>query len=138
MVVTNPWSTGYPDQWVGFDLVGPPSEDVSVTCDRREFLGLQGRLRTPRAVVLGESLSGRTGAGFDPCMATQRTVTVDPGETVHLTGLLAAASDRPTLLALLQRWRAVDPQAHLRDERQRWHDRLSRVTVAHRIPPSTS
>lgn len=129
LVVTNPWSTGFADQVVGFDLVGPGSRDPSVTCDRREFLGLQGSLRSPRAVVLGEPLSGRVGAGFDPCLATQRTVTVEPGETVRLTGILAAATDRAELLALLQRARGLDPEVHLAAERKRWRDRLSLVTV---------
>jgi cyclic beta-1,2-glucan synthetase len=129
LLFTNPWSTAFPAQGVGFDLVGPPSTDTSVTCDRREFLGLQGSLRGPRGVVLGEPLSGRVGAGFDPCAAIQRTVTVEPGQTVRLTAILAAATDRVTLLDLLRRARVLDPVTHLAAERERWRDRLAVVTV---------
>jgi cyclic beta-1,2-glucan synthetase len=133
VVVTNPWSIGFADQAVGFDLVAPVSAqgsgEDSVTCDRREFLGLQGNLRAPRAVISGKPLSGRVGAGFDQCVAVQRVVTVEPGQTVRLTGILAAATDRDELLVLMRRCRGLDPLAHLAAERQRWHDRLSLVRV---------
>ena len=86
LVMTNPWSTAFPDQSVGFDLVTHAPGVRSVTCDRREFLGIQGGLRSPRAVVVGDALSGRVGAGFDQCAAVQHSVTVEPGETVRLTG----------------------------------------------------
>lgn len=71
--------------------------DVSVpsrtaTGNRTEFIGRNGTLADPEA-MRRVKLSGRTGAGLDPCAAMQAYVDLDVGEEREIVFTLAAASD---------------------------------------------
>ena len=52
----------------------------SLTCDRKEFIGRNRSLKNPEA-LLREKLSGRSGAGLDPCAALQNVIELQPDET---------------------------------------------------------
>ena len=63
-------------------------QDVSsLTCDRKEFLGRNGNLRQPAALGR-ESLSGRAGAGLDPCAALQTIIELEPDEEIEMIFLI--------------------------------------------------
>jgi len=126
LFVRNPWSTGFADQVIAFDMGG---RQTSLTAARREVLGLHGNLSDPRAIMLGEKLAGRVGAGFDPCAALQLTVRIGPGETVTVPMTMAAATDREGARELVQRYRAADLEATLAQVRETWRERLGKVTV---------
>jgi cellobiose phosphorylase len=79
----------------------------SVSGDRAEFLGRNGNLQRP-AALLRERLSGRLGAGLDPCAAIQVPIELEPmqhSETVFRLGLGRNWGDA---VALARRTRGVD------------------------------
>jgi len=62
----------------------------SHTCDRTEFIGRNGTLAKP-AALLRDELGGRSGAGLDPCAVLQITVEIPPGESRSIAFVLGQA-----------------------------------------------
>ena len=102
---------------------------TSATGDRREFMGRNGTLARPRALSDETALSGRVGAGLDPCGALQTTVELDPDEMVDTLVLIGEADGSAEAQALIARWRTADLEQTLLDIERHWHDTLSAVVV---------
>ncbi|HLV80742.1 MAG TPA: glucoamylase family protein, partial [Chthonomonadaceae bacterium] len=102
---------------------------VSFTGDRTEFLGRNGTLSAP-AALKRTRLSGRVGAGLDPCAALQVTVELDPQEQTEIVFLLGQAADAGEARALGQRYR--EPRAFeqaLQITRDWWNALLDTIQV---------
>ncbi len=63
----NPYNSEFPNRVAFFDVDDAPR---TCTCDRGEFIGRNGHLGRPAALARTH-LSGRVGAGLDPCAALQ-------------------------------------------------------------------
>ena len=63
------------------------------TGDRAEFLGRNGQLANPSA-MRRTRLSGRVGAGYDPCLAIQAPLTLESGREGTITFKMGAAQGR--------------------------------------------
>ncbi|SDB80027.1 cyclic beta-1,2-glucan synthetase [Raineyella antarctica] len=126
-LVRNPWATQFTDQVVFFDMQGAQE---TWTGDRLEFLGVQGSTEMPSAIDDGLPLSGRVGAGPDPCAALQRTVEVDPGAAVELVVVLGAAHTTEEARSLVHRYRNTDPHRVLEAVRDQWQERLGSIQVS--------
>lgn len=79
-------------------------ETRTFTCDRREFLGRNGNTAQP-AALSRQGLSGRRGAGFDPCAAFHAPFDLAPGEEREIILLLGQADDVESARALVQEYR---------------------------------
>jgi len=78
----------------------------TITCDRTEFIGRNGTLACPAA--MGRiGLSGRVGAGFDPCAAIQTPIFLDEGREKEIVFLLGAADGYEEAYSLAQRFRGT-------------------------------
>jgi cyclic beta-1,2-glucan synthetase len=78
---------------------------VTMTCDRREFIGRNGSLANPDA-LRRTRLAGRDGAGLDPCAAIQATIELAPGEAREVIFLLGQAESIEEARAINARFRS--------------------------------
>ncbi len=102
---------------------------VSITGDRRSFIGRNGDLSKPAAVG-HTALSGRIGAGLDPCAAFQLRCVLQPGESRRLVLLLGQGADRDHARQLIARHGFVDAALAARTRAQAsWSDALSAIQV---------
>ena len=96
---------------------------TSYTADRAEFLGRNGSMAQP-AALRRQSLSGRSGAGLDPCAALQVTVEIDPGEDAEVTFCLGQAADAAQARSLLRRFQSVGQVEETLQVTRAWWDQL--------------
>jgi len=108
------------------DLAGT---HTSWTGDRREFLGRNGTFEQPLALEMGGALSGRVGAGLDPCGALQLSIELAAGERTEIVWFLGQTADREQARLLLDRYRGADVNVLLREVTSRWDDLLGVVQV---------
>jgi cyclic beta-1,2-glucan synthetase len=79
----------------------------TLTGDRTEFLGRNGRYANP-AAMRRVRLSGRAGAGYDPCAALRAPFTLVDGQERIITFTIGAARGAAEAKSLAQQFRGVD------------------------------
>ncbi len=126
MLASNQWNPVFAERTTFFDLGG---RQTSWTADRREFLGRNGSLAAPLALVERTALSGRTGAGLDPCGALRTIVDLAPGESIEVPLFLGDAVNAEEAGRLVTRYRQADLDAVLADVRGRWEAIAGAVQV---------
>ena len=77
----NPYNTEFPDRVAFFDV---DDTNRTVTCDRAEFIGRNRSLANPAAMARSH-LSGKVGAGLDPCAAIQVAFELADGQEREIT-----------------------------------------------------
>lgn len=126
LTARNPYNTEFDGRVAFFDADAPSR---SITADRSEFIGRNGSLAAPAALGR-QRLSGRVGAGLDPCAAIQIPVTLAAEQSFETVFRLGAAVDRDTALALARQSRGVAAaQAALLAVRAHWQQVLGSVQV---------
>jgi len=101
----------------------------TLTGDRTEFLGRNGSLGNPDALTRVR-LSGRLGAGLDPCGAIQVPFELDEGESREIIFRLGAGQDLEQARALAQRMRNMgSARAALAKVHDYWTRTLGAVQV---------
>ncbi len=122
----NAWRAEFGGRVAFADLGG---EHTSLTADRTEFLGRHGALERPAALAHSASLSGRVGAGLDPCGALQTRFELPPGATVDIVFALGDAESAAQAQVLVGKYRGADVDAVARAAQAPWDDMLDTVQV---------
>ncbi|HZW17882.1 MAG TPA: glycosyl transferase family 36 [Luteimonas sp.] len=126
LFATNAWRAEFGERVAFMDLRG---RQQSHSGDRFEFLGLHGDLTAPAALRDDAPLSGRTGAGFDPCGALQTRVELAADGEDEIVLLLGDADSAEAARELVQRYRQADLDAVLQAATRQWDDILGTVQV---------
>ncbi len=126
MLARNPWSNEYGGRVACADLGGLQS---SWTGDRSEFLGRYGTLASPAALFAKTPLSGRVGAGFDPCSALQASIELAPGAAAEIVFFLGEETSRSAALAMIERYRSTDLDRVLTSVKAHWDEVLGAAQV---------
>ena len=99
----NPYSTEFSNYTGFFDV---DYAKKSYTSDRTEFIGRNGTLQSPDA-LLRVKLSGKTGMALDPCAAVQIPFELGIDEEHELVFRLGAGKDVGEAIALVKKFRGV-------------------------------
>ncbi|TMV54334.1 cyclic beta 1-2 glucan synthetase, partial [Thioclava sp. BHET1] len=129
LLVQNPWNTAFPGRVMFAALNAPSGPAEAWTGDRTEFLGSGGSHADPAALRRGAVMSGRVGAGLDPCLALMRPLTLGPGESIELIHLLGQCADAAAVVPLLKRLRSSDMQTELAAVQTYWEDTLGDLRI---------
>jgi cellobiose phosphorylase len=97
----NTWNAEFAGQVAFFDV---EDGQRTVGADRSEFIGRNGNLGSP-AAMRRASLTGRVGAGLDPCAALQVPFELADGETREIIFRLGAARSAEEGESLVARFR---------------------------------
>ena len=99
----NAYNTEFGERTAFFDVDDPAR---SVCGDRAEFLGRNGNLAAPAALARTR-LSGRVGAGLDPCAAIQMRLNLEAGEQREMVFRLGVGHNAEEARTLVKRFRGV-------------------------------
>lgn len=125
--IKNVYNTEFPDRIAFMDV---SEKQRFFTGDRFEFVGLNRSLKEPEAMKR-ERLSGRTGAGFDPCAALQIALSLGVGEEKQLVFVLGQAENASEAARLSGKYAsAANAQKELKRVREFWDEKLRAIQVS--------
>jgi len=126
LLARNAYNTEFADHVAFWRATAAPH---SHTGDRTEFIGRHRTLSAP-AALFRDQLSGRTGAGLDPCGALQIVGELEPGETRSVAFVLGQGRDRSHAIELTNRYSSVEQaRATLAAVERQWDDMLGAMQV---------
>jgi cellobiose phosphorylase len=126
LLARNPYNTEFPDRTAFFAVDSPA---CSVCGDRTEFIGRNGSLSAP-AAMLRSKLSGKVGAALDPCAAIQVAFTLDDGQEQEIIFKLGVGRDPDDAGTLLRRFAGADAARNaLEDVWRHWAHTLGAIHV---------
>ena len=112
---------------VAHDALGEQAQ--TLTGNRSEFIGRNGSLASP-AALHRTRLSGRVGAGLDPCAALQTQIELADGQEREIVFVFGAASNTDEAQHLIQRFGgSAGARRALESVGEYWHHTLNAVQV---------
>jgi len=126
LIAKNPYNTEFPGRVTFFDV---DERKKTFTADRAEFIGRNQSLQNPDAMSKVK-LSGKLGAGYDPCAAIQINFELDEGEEKEIIFRLGTGTDINDALNLVKNFKGSDKAATaLQKVRDFWKKTLEAMQV---------
>src|SRR5581483_5964982 len=126
LMARNRYSAEFANQVAFFDADGAAR---TFSCDRTEFIGRNGTLRSPAAMGRAR-LSGKTGAGLDPCAAIQLSFELADGQEHEIVFRLGVGHDGESAAHLVRRFRgSAAARETLEAVRRHWKETMGAVQV---------
>ncbi|TKI08360.1 glycosyl transferase [Martelella alba] len=126
VLVRNSWSEAFKGRVAFADLCG---RQDGFTADRTEFLGRNGAMDAPAALLTGQRLSGACGAGFDPCALLQTHFELSAGQSREIVWLIGQGETAEEARRLIRAYRAASQDALLERIERHWQRRLGAIRV---------
>lgn len=128
LLARNPYSTEFAEHVAFFD-VDVDEGNRTLTGDRNEFIGRNGTLQDP-AALKRLRLSGKVGAGLDPCGAIQLAIELADGEAREIVFRLGVGRNADQAGHLIKHFRGpLAARTALVAVDQYWMDALGAVQV---------
>jgi cyclic beta-1,2-glucan synthetase len=126
LIARNSFNTEFQNYVAFFDVDAP---DFHYTTDRTEFIGRNGSLQHPEAMSRIQ-LSGKSGAGLDPCAAIQVLFELEPLQTRKIIFKLGAGRDLMQAEQTIQRFQVkMAVTASFDQVKKYWNDTLGAVQI---------
>lgn len=126
MLLKNTYSDDFPGRIVSVDC---SMIDRSVTGDRVEFIGSSKSLKEP-AALRREGLSGRVGAGYDPCAAMMVNFTLNENEEKEIVFTIGQGVRAEDVVPAALKYRNMEEvDKAYRDVKKYWEENLGAVRV---------
>jgi cyclic beta-1,2-glucan synthetase len=126
LLARNPYNTEFSDRVAFFHCCEPTQ---SISGDRAEFLGRNGTPKHP-AAMFRQRLSGRTGAGLDPCAAIHAPFDLAVGQEREVVFVLGFGRDAQDAVHVLRRVRdSASARTALENVWEHWNRTLGAVQV---------
>ncbi|ABR49663.1 glycosyltransferase 36 [Alkaliphilus metalliredigens QYMF] len=126
ILIRNPYNSDFP----GRIAFAATSENMySYTCDRQEFIGMQGSLSKPMGLGR-ERLGNKTGAGYDPCVAIQISLELDENEEKEFVFLFGQGQNIEEVHSMINAYQDLNNSKFaLQEIKDYWHRLLGTVKV---------
>ncbi len=127
LLARNHYNTQFAERTAFFDA---DDSNRTITCDRRDFIGRNRNLGNPTAMRRAH-LSGKVGAGLDPCAAIQIPFTLLDGEEKDITFKMGMAGRQGAdVYRFIQRYRGAFAARNALHEVQRyWTEALGAIQI---------
>ena len=126
LLARNYYNTEFPDRIAFLDV---NDATRTLTGDRKEFIGRNGSLAQPAALKRAR-LSGKVGAGLDPCGAVQVAFDLPDGQERETSFRLGVGRNAADVQNLIQRFRRADAsRVALEGVWEYWNRTLGAVNV---------
>ncbi len=126
MFARNAWRRDFGGRVAFIDLGG---RQQSMTGDRLEFLGPLGAVGAPAVLRNAGPLSGRVGAGLDPCGALQAQIELPPDTQFDVVFMLGDAASEDEARTLIAAYRATAFDTVLAEVESQWRQLLDTVQI---------
>lgn len=126
IIARNAYSAEFATRVAFFD-----TDDIqrNYTSDRTEFIGRNNSLSDPEAMHR-VSLSGKTGAGFDPCAALQVPFELESGREKEIVFRIGAGKDHREALDIIRKFEGNKAaNAALKKVQEFWLDKLGSIQI---------